>query len=339
MKLRPGSKVIEDHLKQLEPFVQGNGVGDLEPMELRDVNIHLQIGAIMYEQAIYHEAIDEFRLVLAEEENRDLRLLIARIYEMFGRMDKATQEIETYRRLSGVPDTVDILLNLARLYGLDEKMEESVSLLKKAVSMQPQNDRLFHSLALAQMSVKENDQAIQSIQKAIEIDSQKDAYFFELGALYERVGDYQRAIKAMEQTLAINPNHSNAHNFIGYLYAVEGVKLEKALDHLKIALTIQPRNGYFLDSLGWIYYKKGDLDEALKHIKKAMIYTSPDPVLYDHLGDVHYSMKNFSEAKRAWQTSLSLTMKKLEDPTGELPDPAELKNKIEKTRKFLGSDL
>ena len=66
-----------------------------------------------------------------------------------------------------------------------------------------------------------------------------------------------------------------------------------------------------------------------------MIYVSPDPVLYDHLGDVLFAMKKFSEAHEAWKTSLALTMKKLEDPTGEVPDPTKLKEKLRETREKL----
>jgi Tfp pilus assembly protein PilF len=78
---------------------------------------------------------------------------------------------------------------------------------------------------------------------------------------------------------------------------------------LEQALNIQPRNGYFLDSLGWIYHKKGEPKQALVHIKKAMVYAQPDPVLYDHLGDVHFSMDNVTEARKAWKTSLALTLR------------------------------
>ncbi|GIS85073.1 MAG: hypothetical protein CM1200mP16_13730 [Nitrospina sp.] len=47
-----------------------------------------------------------------------------------------------------------------------------------------------------------------------------------------------------------------------------GVVTRPALEHLKKALTIQPRNGYFLDSLGWIYFKKGDSEKALFKYRK-----------------------------------------------------------------------
>ena len=61
-----------------------------------------------------------------------------------------------------------------------------------------------------------------------------------------------------------------------------------------------------------------------------MVYAQPDPVLYDHLGDVYFSMDNTTEARKAWKTSLALTLKRLEDPSGEIPDPKTLREKIRK---------
>ncbi len=309
-----------------------DSVNSLAPLEIKQVPLHALLGAVYYEQAAYLESLDEFRIVLATNNDLEIRLIVSKIYEILGRVDQAIIEVEAYRHSAEDKNRVDLLLNLARLYGMDQQMDKSVGLLESALKHEPRNDRLYHSLALAHMALSQYDQAIITIQKAIALDGQKEAYFFELGALYERKGKFQRAIEAMERVIALNPNHSNAHNFIGYLYATEGSNLDRALKHLKKALSIQPRNGYFLDSLGWIYHKKGDHDSALKKIKKAMIYVSPDPVLYDHLGDVLFSMKKFSEAHEAWKTSLALTLKKLEDPTGEVPDPAKLKEKIRKSR-------
>ena len=171
---------------------------------------------------------------------------------------------------------------------------------------------------------------------AIQLNDQKDSYYFELGALLERREKYSDAIDNMLRAIELNPMHSNAHNFIGYMYALEGRYLDKALDHLKKALSIQPRNGYFLDSLGWIYFKKGDSEKALTEIKKAMVYVAPDPVLYDHLGDIHFSLKNYEEASGAWKTSLSLTkVKKDHVDSGEMPDAKTLANKISKVSRLL----
>jgi tetratricopeptide (TPR) repeat protein len=340
LKLKPGDKKINEHLKRFD-FAAGTQstdniqVADVPPFEPSEANIHTQIGIIFYEQAVYLQAVDEFRLALANEEDKELRLVIAKIYELFGRMDKAITEVEAYRKVEAGEESIDILLNLARLYGLNKEMRKSIELLKQAVVMDPDNDRLYHALALAHMSLNENEEAYQNIQRAIELNDKKDTYYFEQGALLERLGQFDKAIAAMKHTLEINPHHSNAHNFIGYIYATKGEDLDKALHHLEQALNIQPRNGYFLDSLGWIYHKKGEPKQALVHIKKAMVYAQPDPVLYDHLGDVHFSMDNVTEARKAWKTSLALTLKKLEEPAGEIPDPDKLREKIRKADQLM----
>lgn len=340
LKLKPGDKKIRDHLKLINEVAgaesDGNAeVADVPPYEPGETNIHTQIGAIFYEQSVYLEAVDEFRLALANEENKELRLVIAKIYELFGRMDKAIAEVEAYRKDGASEDSVEILLNLARLYGLNKEMKKSIELLKRAVALEPRNDRLYHALALAHMSLNENEDAYENINKAIDLNRKKDTYYFEQGALLERLGRFDQAIQSMKRTLEINPHHSNAHNFIGYIYATQGVELDKALKHLEQALNIQPRNGYFLDSLGWIHHKKGEPEQALLHIKKAMVYAQPDPVLYDHLGDVYFSMENVTEARKAWKTSLVLTLKKLGDPSGETPDPKTLREKIRKADQLM----
>ncbi|CAI2719605.1 DciA family protein [Nitrospina watsonii] len=340
-KLDPANTVVADRYDTLneawDPVTETltSGTQPLPELPLAEPDIHRMIGAIFYQQVMYLEAIDEFRLVLAQGEDKEVRFTIARIYEVLGRPDKAVQEIEAYRAQKDEPDTVEVLLKLARLYGLDGSMSQSVDLLGLAVNRDPHNHRLFHALTLAYMSLNRNEEALQTIDRAIALNNSHDAYYFEKGALLERMGKYEEAIANMNKALEINPNHSNAHNFIGYMYASRNIKLDRALYHLEQALSIQPRNGYFLDSLGWIYYKKGEPEKALTHIKKALIYTEPDPVLYDHLGDIYFSLENIEEARKAWKTSLVLTRQRLNNAAGEIPDLDRLESKIRNAEELL----
>lgn len=342
-KLDPGNTALNEHYEALntawDPLAETLAPGaPIQPVPLPEPNIHRLIAIIFYQQVMYLEAIEEFRLVLAQKEDREVRFTIAKIYEVLGRPDKAIQEIEAYRRGAADPDSVEILLKLARLYGLEENMARSVELLSKAVEQDPHNHRLYHAMTLAYMSLNRNEEALKTINRAIALNQNHDAYYFEKGALLERMGRYEEAIESMKKALELNPNHSNAHNFIGYMYATRNIELDKALYHLEQALTIQPRNGYFLDSLGWIYYKKGQPEQALAHIKRAMIYTEPDPVLYDHLGDIYFSLEQIGEAQKAWKTSLVLTRQRLENPSGEIPDPEKLQEKIRKAEQLLQAE-
>jgi tetratricopeptide (TPR) repeat protein len=339
LKLDPDDKSAEKRLERLILAEEKNEKLIYEGFEIpEDSTVNLKLGIMFYEQGRSGRALEEFRLLLAEKENKNLRLLIAKIYEDKERYKEALIELDLVRKIE--PDSVGVLLQIARMQNLNENIKESIKVLEEAVKIEPEEDQLYHSLSLAYMSENNYQVAIKNIRKAIEIDNRKDSYFFELGALLERMGNYEEAIKSMQQVLEINPMHSNAHNFIGYMYALQGKKLDLAIDHLKKALMIQPQNGYFLDSLGWVYFKKGENKKALTEIKKAMIYTDPDPVLYEHLGDIHYSLKNYFEANKAWKISLSLTNKKVEKPDGgELPDSSELKRKIQDVRVLLNNSL
>lgn len=337
VKLDPRNQKVRSYLDNLQKLSAEETLKEFAqiPEDLKTpAHIHMSIAGIFYEQAMYLNALDEFQITLIKDDKKETHMLMSRIYEIVGRLDKAVEEFDILRKMA--PQSVEILRYSARLYSLNGQPDEAIRLVKQAVEAEPKNDSLYHSLSLAYMAVEKYDLAIQNMRTAIQLNDNKDSYFFELGALLERREKYSDAIDNMLRAIELNPMHSNAHNFIGYMYAQEGQYLDKALGHLKKALSIQPRNGYFLDSLGWIYFKKGESEKALTEIKKAMVYVAPDPVLYDHLGDVHYSLKNYEEASGAWQTSLSLTKVKKDDADkGELPDEQALAEKINKVNRLL----
>jgi len=300
-------------------------------------DVHIKIGAIYYEQGIYLKALDEFQLLHQEKKSKkEILMVLGRVYEFLGRVDKAIQEINSLLKIE--PRSVHLMIYLARLHSMNKHPEKTVQLIEEATKVDQNNDTLYHSLAIAYIAVNRLDEAVDAMQKAIAIDKDKDSYYFELGALLERKGKFELAIKNIKHSIELNPMHSNAHNFLGYIYAREGKLLDKALGHLDKALSIQPKNGYFLDSLSWIYFKKGEPGKALRELKKAMVYTSPDPVLYSHLGDIHFSLMNYIKASKAWETSLILTLDKKDNIDSELPDPKELEKKIQKVQKLLSNN-
>jgi tetratricopeptide (TPR) repeat protein len=338
LKLDPLNKQIHESLAALSAFVMPVDVSTAEYRSaaekmLGPPQVHMKIGTIYYEQGLHLKSLDEFQLVRSQDQSREILMVLSRVYEILGRVDRAIDELEILREMK--PQSIRLMTYAARLYSLDSRPRETVRLLQNAIVAAPQNDALYHSLALAHISVDQLDSAIERMQQAIALNKNKDSYYFELGALLERTGQYENAVQNMKRTIELNPTHSNAHNFLGYMYATQGKSLDEALNHLQTALSIQPKNGYFYDSLGWIYYKKGESERALEELKKAMVYTPPDPVLYSHLGDVYFSLKSYSKADQAWRNALALTLEKMEDAKGEMPDPQDLEKKIHKARGFL----
>jgi tetratricopeptide (TPR) repeat protein len=91
------------------------------------------------------------------------------------------------------------------------------------------------------------------------------------------------------------------------MWADRGQNLEEAEGMIRKALAGDPDNGAFLDSLGWLCYKKGELDEALKWLLRAVDNLRPeDATVYDHLADTYQKLGKMDEAVRSWEKALAL---------------------------------
>ena len=74
---------------------------------------------------------------------------------------------------------------------------------------------------------------------------------------------------------------------------------------IKKAVDLEPSNGAYLDSLGWVYFKLNQNDEAEVYLKKAADRVRKDPTVHDNLGDLYYRKGQYEQARAAWELSLS----------------------------------
>ncbi len=135
---------------------------------------------------------------------------------------------------------------------------------------------------------------------------------FRLGASLERAGATGEAEKAFQQLLARRPNDSAAQNYLGYMWADRGIRLEEARELLEKAVTREPRNGAYQDSLGWVYFRLGRLAKAETHLAAARQREPDDPTIEEHLGDLAERQGDLAKAIAHWERALLL---KHEDPS------------------------
>jgi tetratricopeptide (TPR) repeat protein len=135
-----------------------------------------------------------------------------------------------------------------------------------------------------------------------------DEYFyFEEGAAYERKSDYDDAEDCFEKALKLAPESAEVLNYLGYMLADRGVKLQHARELIVKAVDLDPKNSAYLDSLGWVFYKLNQPRDALQPELDAIKFSpEPDAILYDHLGDIYAALKQTDKAREAWQKSLTV---------------------------------
>ena len=116
---------------------------------------------------------------------------------------------------------------------------------------------------------------------------------FSLSNVYVQKGDIVKGEKILEDVLAEEPDDPSVNNDLGYLYADQGKNLEKAEQMIRLAVTAEPENAAYQDSMGWVLFKLERYEEARTHLQKAvdlpnggdgtilehicLLYTSPSP--------------------------------------------------------------
>jgi len=80
----------------------------------------------------------------------------------------------------------------------------------------------------------------------------------------------KNAIELYEKTLEIDSNNSTAMNSMGFILADTGKDIMRALRLCRKAVDSKPQNAAYLDSLGWAYYKSGELLEARTWLRRAL---------------------------------------------------------------------
>ena len=148
----------------------------------------------------------------------------------------------------------------------------------------------------------------------------KENIAFMRGAMYEKQKNYDAAEREFRKVLETNPKNTSAMNYLGYMFADRNVHLQEALQLLRKAVDMEPDNGAYLDSLGWVYYRLNDLDNAETNLQRAIEKFSKDPTVHDHMGDVYFSKGRVKDAIAQWQLSLQ----EWQNTAASEMDPAEV---------------
>ena len=134
----------------------------------------------------------------------------------------------------------------------------------------------------------------------------------------------------MEKVLELQQDHAEALNFIGYTWADNNIHLDRALEYIKKAVQLKPDNGYITDSLGWVYFRLGELEKAETELERAIQLEPGDAHIYNHLGDVYNSLKKRTKALQAYEKAYEMFK--------DEKNRTEVRTKIEALRKQLDQD-
>ena len=198
----------------------------------------------------------------------------------------------------------DSVVHLAFLQRDKGQRDSAVELLEKAVESRPDNADLLYYLATFYEESEDYDMAEDVLKRAIIIEPEETRLHFRLGVVYDKWGKKEDSIQSMKTVIKLDPKHANALNYLGYTYADLGQNLDEAERLVKEALKQKPEDGYITDSLGWVYYQRGEYGKALEILKHAVELVPDDPIILEHLGDAYLKMNDRENALKYYRMSL-----------------------------------
>jgi len=293
----------------------------------------------------YQAVVDELAPVVASFRGKsdasfDVGILLPHLgfaYQELGQHDKAIAAFEDARKLApNDPATAGYLIEAniaAKKYGAavdaakaalaqnpndlrltrlqaqalrhNGKADQGIALLEEAVRRHADEPLAYVSLAQAYSEADRGAQAVKVLQDAQAKFPTDDTIAFELGTVFDKQKKFADAESAFRQVLARDPENATALNYLGYMLAERGERLDESVTYLKKALQIEPENGSFLDSLGWAYFRSDKLDLAEDNLRRAADQLRTNSVIQDHYGDVLFKLGRYDEAIAAFTRALN----------------------------------
>jgi tetratricopeptide (TPR) repeat protein len=301
-------KLLQDLLKKTEK--SDNSSYSQSDRNNRAIFIE-RLGMIYRDQENYSAAVETFRkmLVLGDENARSGYQEIIDTYRDAKQWPQATAVAkEAVEKMPGDRDLRMVLdSQLADSGDVDKAIADVRSMLKGA----PEDREIYLRLGIMYTRAKRWKDAEEALNKAEEMSTKTDdkAYvWFLRGDTYNREKKYDEAEADFKRILAAvsptDPQTAATLNYLGYMNADRGVRLDESLDYIKQALTFEPTNGAYLDSLGWVYFKLGKYDLAEENLTKAEVHMSSDPTVQEHLGDLYQKTGRLKLAAAHWERAV-----------------------------------
>jgi tetratricopeptide (TPR) repeat protein len=212
--------------------------------------------------------------------------------------------------------------SMALAYSETDRFDEALAACDQLIKMKEGRvgDRCLKARILAaaeryDAAVAECELLLKEVTQASEIKQVR----YNMSVIYNMKSDHEKSEAQLLKILEDEPNDPGANNDLGYHWADRSRNLDEAERMIRRAIEVDriqrrdstdddPDNAAYLDSLGWVLFRKGKLDEARDWLQKAAALQmgAEDATVWDHLGDVHFKMKLKDKAKEAYQTAIKL---------------------------------
>ena len=201
-------------------------------------------------------------------------------------------------------------LFLAQSLAAEKQYKEALDVLNKTkVDERLQTEFLYKKAQILydQGSIR---QSYEEMKKALKTDPDNAALLYQCAIVANELHRLSEAEKYLQDAIGFHPNEADFYNTLGYLWVDNNVKLDQAQPLIEKALEMKPDNAAYLDSMGWLLFRKGQLAEAQKYLEKAVSILKDKEILL-HLAEV-YQMQG--KTQKAMEILRPMLKENADDP-------------------------
>ena len=177
-------------------------------------------------------------------------------------------------------------------------------LLFQSLEVWPENESLLYELADYYKIKKEYEKSLKTYEKLIKNFGENDRLLFLYASNLDKLNKWEDAKNLFLKLLKKNPEDTYTLNYISYRLSLRDEELGYALKLIKKALTLDPENGYFLDTIGWVEFKRKNFKNSVFYLEKATSILPNSAEVLDHLGDCYFKLGRKKEAIYQWKRAL-----------------------------------
>jgi tetratricopeptide (TPR) repeat protein len=241
----------------------------------------------------------------SEKEYAPAQLIAADFFLQRNEQELALETLE--RATEAAPDEAEAWVQRLQLLFSMQRYDEVIELSEQASENAPNNGFIKFFTGVSYMLTDQPGMAEGWLLEAAEAPGRRNfrsIVYGSLGDVKQDLDKWEEAVEAYEMALRLDSNNHNAMNNYAYFMSLRRERLDYALELAEKAISMEPGNAAYLDTVGWIHFKKGNYEEARRYIQMSVDTGDASPEVYEHLGDVYSALGDDDSARTWWQKAL-----------------------------------